>query len=194
MSAAFLQLSDAELESLAGALRAGRLLPPFTGVTVRRYCSAANATPVAAAMQQLADEGLKPEHLAAILEAVSAGRGQRQAECDLVELVWTGPKAPGIANRETGPVVRELFTSANDSVLVAGYAVYQGREVFRCLAQNMADKPSLSVSLYLDVQRPHADTSLEAEVVARFIRRFREQEWPGHRLPAVFYDPRSLDP
>ena len=36
MSAVFLLLADAELESLAGALRSGRLLPPFTGVTVQR--------------------------------------------------------------------------------------------------------------------------------------------------------------
>ena len=143
-------------------------------------------------MQQLADDGLRPEHLAMILETIGKARAQRQAESDLVELVWTGPKAPGISNRETGPVVRELFTSATESVLVAGYAVYQGREVFRSLAENMAEKPTLKVALYLDVQRHPADTSADAEVLARFVSRFRENEWPGQRLPEVFYDPRSL--
>jgi phosphatidylserine/phosphatidylglycerophosphate/cardiolipin synthase-like enzyme len=90
-------------------------------------------------------------------------------------------------------VVRELFTSATESVLVAGYAVYQGREVFRSLSENMAEKPALKVALYLDVQRPHADTSSNVEVLAHFVRRFREQEWLGKRLPEVFYDPRSLN-
>jgi phosphatidylserine/phosphatidylglycerophosphate/cardiolipin synthase-like enzyme len=193
MSAAILLLSEAELESLVGALRSGRLLPPFSGTAVQRYCAAANAVAVADEMQQHAADGLKPEHLAMILETVGKARAQRQAESDLVELVWTGPKAPGISNRETGPVVRELFTSATESVLVAGYAVYQGREVFRSLSENMAEKPALKVALYLDVQRHHADTSSNVEVLARFVRRFREQEWPGKRLPEVFYDPRSLN-
>jgi phosphatidylserine/phosphatidylglycerophosphate/cardiolipin synthase-like enzyme len=91
-------------------------------------------------------------------------------------------------------VVRELFANAQHSVLVAGYAVYQGRAVFRALADRMQDRPELKVRMFLDVQRGPGDTSMPSEVVKRFAVRFKTREWPeGRLLPQVFYDPRSLD-
>jgi hypothetical protein len=68
--------------------------------------------------------------------------------------------------------LRELFASARRSVLVAGYAVYQGREVFRALADRMAELPELNVRMFLDVQRGPGDTSMASEVVKRFADRF----------------------
>jgi phosphatidylserine/phosphatidylglycerophosphate/cardiolipin synthase-like enzyme len=100
----------------------------------------------------------------------------------------------GVTNRDTGVVVRECFACAQRSVLVAGYAVYQGREVFRALADRMVERPDLSARMFLDVQRGPGDTSMPSEVVKRFAQRFKTREWPeGRPLPKVFYDPRSLD-
>src|SRR5262249_56742009 len=56
----------------------------------------------------------------------------------------------------------------------------------------MAERPGLRVRLFLDVQRHPADTSADAEVLRRFSHRFRTREWPGARLPELYYDPRSL--
>jgi phosphatidylserine/phosphatidylglycerophosphate/cardiolipin synthase-like enzyme len=193
MSDEFHLLTNAHLHALGAALRSGRLSPPFSEMAVRRFCAGSNAGGVAARMQQLAEEGLCPDHLALVLETVAEARSWRPAESELVDLVWTGPEASGTANRDTGVVVRELFSSARESVLAAGYAVYQGREVFRSLAVRMAENPALKVRLYLDVRRQPADATPDAELVARFARRFREHEWPGERLPEVYYDPRSLD-
>ncbi len=78
-------------------------------------------------------------------------------------------------------------------MLIAGYAVYQGRAVFRALAERMDANTDLSVQMFLDVQRSHGDTSAPSEILRRFANRFRTQEWPGTRLPAIYYDPRSLD-
>ncbi len=79
-------------------------------------------------------------------------------------------------------------------MLVAGYAVYQGREVFRALADRMAERPEIAVRMFLDVQRGPGDTSMSSEVAKRFAERFKTREWPeGRPLPQVFYDPRSLD-
>jgi len=33
----------------------------------------------------------------------------------------------------------------------------------------------------------------QAEALRAFEERFRRRDWPGGRLPAVFYDPRSMD-
>jgi phosphatidylserine/phosphatidylglycerophosphate/cardiolipin synthase-like enzyme len=185
-------LADPALREIARALRSGRLFAPFTAVSLGRFCAAATAHPLALALQRLAAEGMRPDHLALLFEASLATRAARGDPSAGVELVWTGPEQPGMANRDTAVVVRELFAGARREVLVAGYAVYQGREVFRTLAARMDQQPELEVRMYLDVQRPHGDTSAEGEIVRRFAQRFCSHEWPGQRLPAVYYDPRSL--
>jgi len=187
-------LTDADLNTLAGALRSGRLHTPFTVVSVQRCCPRAQAGEVADRLQQLHDEGMKPEHLALLAETIIQTRKRLPEPADLVDLVWTGPETLGVTNRDTGVVVRELFGAAESEVLVAGFAVYQGRAVFKRLAERMEERPGLHVKLFLDVQRQSADTSLPAELVRRFAHRFRTQEWPGEKLPDLYYDPRSLDP
>jgi phosphatidylserine/phosphatidylglycerophosphate/cardiolipin synthase-like enzyme len=192
MSDLFQLLTDSDLSAVSAALRSGRLSSPFTSAAVQRFCAAPASAAVAERMQQLANDGMAPRHVALLIEAVLQTRLRRVDATDLVDLVCTGPEAPGAVNRDTGVVVRELFSSACASVLVAGYAVYQGRDVFRTLADRMAGNPALTVRLFLDVHRHPADATLDVELVARFARRFRENEWPGEHLPEVFYDPRSL--
>jgi phosphatidylserine/phosphatidylglycerophosphate/cardiolipin synthase-like enzyme len=51
----------------------------------------------------------------------------------------------------------------------------------------------LRVNFFLDVHRPPADTSPAEDVLRRFAQRFQTHEWPGGRLPELYYDPRSLD-
>jgi phosphatidylserine/phosphatidylglycerophosphate/cardiolipin synthase-like enzyme len=47
--------------------------------------------------------------------------------------------------------------------------------------------------MFLNVDRPKADTSSEAEILKRFADRFRDQQWPGKRTPTVYYDPRAVE-
>lgn len=193
MNDALRPLADADLRAIASALRAERLSPPFSLTQLSRYCNAEHATALVEQFQKLASEGMRSEHLALLLESAVALRSERGAIEDSIELVWTGPTPPGTASRDTAVVVRELFASARSEVLVAGYAVHQGKDVFLALAKRMDEIPTLRVRLYLDVQRPYQDTSPASELGARFGYRFRTQEWPGHRLPELFYDPRSLE-
>jgi phosphatidylserine/phosphatidylglycerophosphate/cardiolipin synthase-like enzyme len=186
-------LTDADLDALAGALRSGRLHAPFTAVSVQRYSSSVQAGEVAGRLQQLHDQGMKPQHLALLAETIVQTRNRVPEPADLVDMVWTGPETLGITNRDTGVVVRELFGAAESEVLVAGFAVYQGRAVFGRLAERMVERPHLRVKLFLDVQRHPGDTSLPEALVRRFAHRFRTQEWPGDKLPDLYYDPRSLD-
>jgi phosphatidylserine/phosphatidylglycerophosphate/cardiolipin synthase-like enzyme len=187
------RLSAAELSALAAAVRSGRLAAPFSEVAVRRYCGAGAAPTVAAEFERIAAEGMQSKHLAVLLDAVANARAARPAGDELVELVWTGPDVPGTADRDTGVVVRELFGAAQSEVLVAGFAVYQGRDVFRRLAERMAEVPTLRVRLFLDVRRAHGGATASSELVWRFLTRFRATEWPGETLPELYYDPRSLN-
>ena len=54
--------------------------------------------------------------------------------------------------------------------------------------------PQLQVQMYLDIHRPQHDQSSPSELVRIFAERFVHKEWPGHRRPNCYYDPRSLVP
>jgi hypothetical protein len=84
-------------------------------------------------------------------------------------------------------VLRELFAEAEQRVLVAGFAVRQGREIFAALADRMRQRAELAVRLCLDVRRPPGDTTRSDALLRRFAERFVHQEWPGPRLPDLFY-------
>jgi phosphatidylserine/phosphatidylglycerophosphate/cardiolipin synthase-like enzyme len=71
--------------------------------------------------------------------------------------------------------------------------VHQGRDIFAVLAQRMLVRPALNVRLCLDVRRAPGDTTRSDALLRRFAERFLKQEWPGPRVPEVFYDPRSLN-
>ena len=186
-------LTDANLTALAAALRSGRLQPPFSALSLQRYGSGANAGALAGRFQQLQDEGMQPQHVALLLETILRTRLNLPQESEIVDLVWTGPETLGVTNLDTSVVVRDLFGDAESEVLVVGFAVYQGRSVFQRLTERMEERPGLRVKLFLNVPRQTGDSSLPDQVITRFSQRFRTQEWPGGKLPELFYDPRSLD-
>jgi phosphatidylserine/phosphatidylglycerophosphate/cardiolipin synthase-like enzyme len=187
-------LTNADLQGLAEALRAGRLSAPFTAVAVRRYCPASRANAVAERLQQLHADGMQSQHLALLVETVARTRLSVPPSEEMVDLVWTGPETLGVTNRDTSVVVRDLFAAAETEVLIAGFAVHQGRAVFKRLAERMEERPGLQVKLFLDVHRSLTDESRRDDVLRAFVRHFRTEEWPGERLPNLFYDPRSLEP
>src|SRR5207247_8747049 len=53
-------------------------------------------------------------------------------------------------------------------------------------------QPGLRVRMFLEVERKWTDIAPDEEILCRFAERFRRNEWPGERMPEVFYDPRSL--
>lgn len=194
MSDHLLNLADTDLRQMAAALRSGRLSPPYSTLAVGRYVPANAADGVAADLRSLADLGFTPEQAATTLELLSKERDRRTRGRDAIDLVTTGPEVRGVTNRDTRVVVRELFAQAKETVLIAGYAVYQGRQVFQSLADRMEQLPTLRVRMFLDIQRGPGDTSTAAELVRRFADRFRENQWPkDRRLPEVYFDPRSLE-
>lgn len=185
-------IGENDLGQIAGMLRLGRLQPPFSSASLSQL-STEHAVRLSSFLRKLSEEGMSISHMVLLLESLAAERRRLQSTEVEIELVTSGPEAPGITNRDTVVVVRELFQNANKAVLIAGYAVYQGKQVFAALARRMEEVPGLTVRMYLDVQRHPTDTSLSSEVVGRFTQRFKSKEWPGERLPEIYFDPRSLD-
>ena len=194
MTVAFSRLSDADLRELAAALKSRRVSAPYSELQVNHILSPKVAADVTASLEGLATVGFDEQQIAATLEMLLGDRSEgRKGELP-IDLVTSGPEAPGIANRDTAVVVRELFAHAKKSVLVVGYAVYQGQSVFEALAHRMEQIPDLDVRFFLEIARPDKDTTSSEILVSRFAQRFRETQWPKScRLPTVFYDPRSVD-
>ena len=71
-------------------------------------------------MNEVHRRGFSEEQLSAALELIVQDRQRRPRLEDAIDLVVSGPEAPGVADRDTRVVVRELFANAQHFVLVAG--------------------------------------------------------------------------
>ncbi len=191
-----LQLGRPALESLAQALETQPTEGRFSTSRVRHHVPTALVGPVYAELKEMLDAGMAHPHIARWLRLLAVERGTGQAIADRVELVWSGLDLHRATTRDTGVVVNQLFREAKRSVLVASYAIDIGKKataLFGDLAARMDDDPALDVRLFLNVHRKNfRDETPESVVLREFAERFRGKVWPGERLPAVFYDPRSL--
>ena len=192
MTTPLVKLSAAAIKALSEAIRSGRISPPFTAISLRDYVAGADSSEIASELQRLAKSGVESPHIAYVLDAIAAERARNQPIGELVELVWTGPESIRSATRDTGVVVREMFANAQEDVLIAGYAVYQGKRIFKELAERMDAMPRLRTRMFLNITRVYQDQRSEAELLREFAQSFRQNDWPGERKPEVFYDPRGL--
>ena len=187
-----LSLSRSELVELAAAVRTGRVIPPYTATALGRFVSAEHVAGATAGLQVCLAVSMNATAIATVLDLLAFSAASRSPLDELIDLVITGPASSAVG-RDTAVVVSELFRRARESVIVVGYAVSRGRDVFRSLADRMSQQPDLQVRIYLDIQRAAGDTSTDDEIVRRFMHRFITTQWPeGARLPEVYYDPRAL--
>lgn len=189
MATLFQGLSGQALRTLAQAFRSGRLGAGAGSFAINSVCACPDAA--VADLQRLLAEGLAPVHLALLLGASADALERPIASAQAVELVWTGPEGASAFCRDTSVVVRDLFASAQRSVLVSTFVVNQVGTVFEALAQRLDELPELQAQVFLHVPRGRRDTRYEAEILREFAANFRKA-WPGQRLPEVCYDPRGL--
>jgi len=90
---------------------------------------------------------------------------------------------PGAASRDTSVVVRELFSNAQSSVLIAGFAISHGNEIFRALAERMDSVPTLAVRMFLNVPRDDVDRASDDEILHSFYLTFKNKHWPWAKYP-----------
>ena len=178
---------------LAELLEAGLLTPPFSALTLRNHIAAPHAEAVSQLLATLARQGMTPDRIALLLRAFAAGRHAAADPAPPVEVVVTGPDTTATA-RDTGVVMRQLFNKARKRVLAVGFAVHRGKSIFQALARRLDSDESLAATLCIDVRRPRGDTTLDSQLVHRFAADFVANQWPGTRLPHIYYDPRSLAP
>jgi phosphatidylserine/phosphatidylglycerophosphate/cardiolipin synthase-like enzyme len=183
-------LSRPALLQLAQALETGSVSWPPSVLHLRRL--GLDASPALVDELSSLGPGKGPAlFVAYTLRLLAEERADSQRSRDRIDLVWTGPEGLSARTRDTLVVVRELFQKAQSSVLVSTYAIAQGQEVFEPLARAMDARLDLVVQFFLNVPRPYQDPRADSLILAESATVFRSG-WPGHRLPEVFYDPRSL--
>lgn len=182
-----LSLAPSELRALATSVRNGRVSHPYSALSLQRIIGQDAAGSISSRLDGLSASGMSSEALSVCLDLTANALSNRSPLEDLVDLVTTGPEAGGVANRSTAVVVSELFRGAEHSVLVVGYAVYQGQHVFQSLGNRMVQRPEIKTRMFLDVPKKQGDTSSVDALIARFVRQFKSSQWPnGMPLPSVY--------
>ena len=145
---------------------------------------------LAADLTELARIGITGRAVAVWMDTLD----QAVRRAPALDLVWSGPEVPGLHARDTRRVYEEVVCNATESVWMSTYVYFDGPRAFADLAERMDEVPGLRTVLMLNIQRARGDTSTPDQLVRRFADRFWGTDWPGTSRPAVFYDPRSLDP
>lgn len=178
-------------ERLARALETGLLPTKPSPVALRSVLgNAAQMEPIQRALMELDQLGITSQAAALWVRTIAAV----EARAPRTDLVWSGPEVPGLHARDTRRVYEEVLGAAQRAVWLSTYVVFDGPRAFGTLAKRMDAVPGLRVTLLLNIQRRRGDTTAVDDVVRRFTERLWKTEWPGTSRPAVFYDPRSLDP
>jgi len=185
------RLSSANLKELAASLRDGPLSLGTTKQSVRQLAGP-EGDAVYSYLQLLSEAGFTPKQIALLADAISKERDRAFDPALLFELVLSGPDVQGVPTEDTASVVQMLIQEAKHEVLLVGYAIYNGEELFAPLAAKLREDSSLKVTFCLDIARKYGDTSLDSEIVRRFTQDFRKRHWPWPELPKLYYDPRSL--
>lgn len=193
MLAEIVRLSDQELELLLDALDLGTIRPGCGAQQVGRAGLGAQAERIAGWLPEAHRQLGGVAGIAAALRLVQAQRW-RSAEADpRPELILTGPEVPGLTltSRDTRVVVRELFESVRQSVLIVGYAFHGSAAIFEPLAERMVGDPALAVTLVVNVHPQRGRTP--AQTVRQFRDDFLRSSWPFLPRPRIYYFPGSLE-
>ncbi len=178
-------LPASTLQSIAHALRGGRLKPPYTAFTVAEWAPQYGRDSLAAELVSLQTCGFTTTTLAITLEALAEDAAARQRAIDQIQLVWTSPDEEGPHVRDTSVVVGQLLSEARQSLWISTYSIFNGHEVFLPIEEAWKCRPELEVVLILNVP-PSEDAA-----VGKYAWSFWKYHWPWSRKPAVFYDPRG---
>lgn len=191
MTDALLDLPTHARARLHGALASGLLRLPIRATSLQAAAGIGDdAHALSQALNHMHSRGLDGAAIAAYLAAIDRIE-QRQRKPDLV---WSGPKVPGVPTRDTRAVVDELIAGAQHSLWISSFVYYDGPRAFATLAERMTAAPDLHVRLLLNIERPRGDTTAPDALATRFAHRFWTHDWPGSTRPDVYYAPAALDP
>lgn len=185
------RLQKPELELLRDAILNQQLRHPFKAISVAGIFGEQASASIAKSLNDTAAR-LGPEKIGTFVELLYEDSCKRISD-KAYELVWTGPEGQDVFNRDTRVVVQQLFDQVRESLFIIGFAFYNGKELFKDLAQKYDKDENLKITMCLNVHRKDRDTSSNEMVTRKFRDEFFRYNWPGKRIPPIYFDPRSLE-
>ena len=180
-------VSSATLEGLRAAIATQSLQTPITRSGLTAYGLRHQLDALTRALQ-----GHSRLACLAILDVALAERAA--VDRPAPELVWTGPNAHGGRARNTAIVLRELFESAREHVILAGYSFTHGKTVLAPLHAAMTDH-GVEATFFVDLQQPQVATDPPEKHAHTALADFLEKNWPfGPPYPDLYYDKRAIVP
>jgi hypothetical protein len=182
-------LTDGGLNALSASLRSGILAAGMSRSEVMRICG---EQAVVGYLESLFQTGFSPIHILAIVQAVLDTRESTEPLAHILDVIVSGPDVPGVPVGDTFAAMHSLVHSAKEEVILAGYAIYNGKIIFKSLSEKMDANQNLQVTFLVHIDRKGRDTTIEEDLVAAYAHRFVAENWPGNRLPLMYYDPRGM--
>ena len=187
-----LHLPAAALARLQQALAGTAGQSSVTGSSLRKFVPGLPADCVDH-LVKLAECQWTPAQIGELVGTIAQARETRIRESHLLDLVISGPEHPAVPTKDTAAVYRELIQNATREIVLASFAIYNGKEIFMPLVERRKEFPNLQISLFLDIPRQRHDTTLSEQLVAGYRHDFLTRQWPGGPLPRLFHHRPSLE-
>jgi hypothetical protein len=182
------QLTRAELELLRRAIAKRQLAAPLTEIGLRSI-GKDKLFPRLGVLANANEEFA----LALIDLALAVGEAPVASSRTPATLVWTAPDVHMSKARTTTAVLLELFASAHERVLVAGYEFDHGAALFDPLHDAMVSR-GVKVDVFLEIDPAPSPKSIMASYLAIQAHRFIEGNWPfGPPFPRLHYFPAGCE-
>ena len=174
------------LQRLLEALDRRRIECPLSAAELTDVGASLFAEDVMAALHGLDSAGARVTLAVAIAERVHRPPPR-------IDLVWTGPESRASVSRSTALVVERLFTDAQQSVIVGGYA-FDSPDVLRPLHGAMAAR-GVSAMIFMDIPAKASSRATADAFAMEFIDGFFRDVWTfGAPRPDIYFDPRTAAP
>lgn len=181
------EVASSTLELVLGALTEYRTTTPLSRAALAAIGVKSQSDSLLAVL-----EGHSRNACIAMLEVSLAERAKHTRPTP--ELVWTGPEGEHATARDTAIVLRELFESARDRVVLAGYSFDSAQSVLSPLHAAIRDH-GVRARFFVNVNQPDVKVPNEEEYAQAQLDAFAATSWPfGEPAPFFHCDRRALRP
>ena len=180
-------VSTSALERLRAAIASGKLDTPITRTSLVAFGVRHQLDALTAALS-----GHSRLACLAIVDVTLSERAKHTRPAP--ELVWTGPEGHGATARDTAVVLRGLFESARDHVILGGYSFTHAKSVLAPLHATM-EAHGVRATFFVDIKQPRIATVPPERHAEEALAAFLEENWPfGPPYPDLYYDKRAIVP
>lgn len=179
------------LESLSASLKEGSLQYGLSDGVLKQILGT-DFKEVRNYLEELVAADFSSTQISSLIESIIHAKADDVEIEDMFELVLSGPQVPGIPINDTSATMHSIIESAENELLLVGYAIHNAQLLFEHIHNKMISNKDLEVTFCLNINRDIGDNSLDTQIITRFVEEFKHKYWTWKEIPKIYYDPRSL--